>query len=69
MERTGMSCVGGQTKMFQCIREYLYDLTLCFRSQLVDIHIYLVSPEQWRDHSRSAVSQVIGEAASSGFIR
>jgi hypothetical protein len=37
--------------------------------QLVDLHIYVVPPDLWRDHLNSAVREVINDTISAGFVR
>jgi len=37
--------------------------------QLVDLHIYIIPPELWREHLHNAVNQVIPDTISAGFIR
>ena len=37
--------------------------------QLVDLHIYMVPPDLWRDHLNSAINQIINDTVSAGFIR
>ncbi|CAH1775652.1 unnamed protein product [Owenia fusiformis] len=37
--------------------------------QLVDLHVYLVPPELWRDNLNSAINQIVSETVSMGFIR
>ena len=50
---------------------YMYmhfkDISLYF--QLVDLHVYLVPPEIWREKFNNALNQNINDTVSLGFIR
>ena len=37
--------------------------------QLVDLHVYLVPPEIWREKFNNALNQNINDTVSLGFIR
>ncbi|XP_013390048.1 filaggrin isoform X1 [Lingula anatina] len=37
--------------------------------QLVDLHVYVMPPDLWRENKNNAVNEVISEMSSAGFIR